>query len=205
MPRVPDSHFDARRRQILEAAYACFARQGFHATSMQEIADEAGLSAGALYRYFDGKEALIEGLAGWGREQKRMVLEGLTAGGGAGGLARSVGAMLRFLAGEAAAAAVRLDIRLWGEALDHPAVREVVAAELTALREPIAAHLRRERRSGRVRREVDPDAAARAVVSLLAGAELQAAFEPGWPAERYADAVADLVEGLGTRTPTTST
>jgi AcrR family transcriptional regulator len=38
---------------------------------MQEIADEAGLSAGALYRYFDGKEALIEALADWGREFSR--------------------------------------------------------------------------------------------------------------------------------------
>lgn len=197
MPRVPDSHLDARRRQILEAAHACFAHRGFHATTMQEVAEGAGLSTGALYRYFDGKEALIEALAAWGREQKRTALLELTDGGGAVALARSVAGILRFLAGEAAAAAVRLDVRLWVEALDHAVVRKVVAGELAALREPIAAHLRRERRAGRVRREVDPDAAARAVVSMLAGAELQAAFEPDWQAERYADAVADLIVGLG--------
>ena len=198
MPRVPESHLDARRRQILEAAYDCFARGGFTAVTMQEIAVQAGLSAGALYRYFDGKEALVAALAARGREERRTALEALTKGGGAAALARTVAGMLRFLAGEAAAAAIRLDVRLWAEALDHPAVREIVAAELAALREPIAAYLSRERRAGRVRRDVDPQAAARAVVSLLAGAELQAAFEPDWRGEDYAEAVADLIAGLGT-------
>ena len=56
MPKVSDAHVEARRQQILEAASACFARQGFHQTSVQDICKEAGLSAGAVYRYFPGKE-----------------------------------------------------------------------------------------------------------------------------------------------------
>lgn len=204
MPKVPDSHLQARRQQILEAAFTCFARDGFTGTTMQAIADEAGLSAGTLYRYFDGKEVLVEALAAWGREQRRKALEGLTEGGGSRSLARSVAEVLRFLALEGAEVAARLDIRLWGEALDHPAVREVVAGELASLREPIAAYLGHERRAGRLRREVDPEAVARAVVSLLAGAELQASFEPGWQPERYAEAVADLIAGLERTDPSGS-
>src|SRR5829696_776025 len=52
-----------RRTEILDAAQACFARSGFHRTSMQAICSEAGMSAGNLYRYFPSKEAIIAGIA----------------------------------------------------------------------------------------------------------------------------------------------
>ena len=49
----------ARRQQILDGASACFAEKGFHATSMQDICDAAGMSPGALYRYFSSKDDII--------------------------------------------------------------------------------------------------------------------------------------------------
>ncbi|MEU9950262.1 helix-turn-helix domain-containing protein [Streptomyces sp. NPDC047939] len=64
MARVSQEHLDARRRQILDGAARCFARDGFHATSMQDVFREVGLSAGAVYRYFGGKEDLIAAIAG---------------------------------------------------------------------------------------------------------------------------------------------
>ncbi|WP_418955784.1 TetR/AcrR family transcriptional regulator [Streptomyces tritici] len=63
MARVSQEHLDARRRQILDGAARCFARNGFHATSMQDVFTEVGLSAGAVYRYFNGKEALIAAIS----------------------------------------------------------------------------------------------------------------------------------------------
>ena len=51
-----------RRQRILEAAERAFVRHGFHATTMQHVADEVGMSAGNLYRYFPSKEAIVEGL-----------------------------------------------------------------------------------------------------------------------------------------------
>ena len=51
-----------RRERILEAAEHAFVRHGFHATTMQHVADEVGTSAGNLYRYFPSKEAIVEGL-----------------------------------------------------------------------------------------------------------------------------------------------
>ncbi|MEV3988286.1 helix-turn-helix domain-containing protein [Streptomyces sp. NPDC049837] len=62
MPRVSQHHLDARRRQILDGAARCFVRNGFHATSMADVLRETGLSAGAVYRYFRGKEELIEAI-----------------------------------------------------------------------------------------------------------------------------------------------
>src|SRR3954451_11080724 len=57
-----------RRRKILDAAEACFVRNGFHRTTMNDVAAEAGMSAGNLYRYFASKEAIVTGLAERDRE-----------------------------------------------------------------------------------------------------------------------------------------
>lgn len=65
-----------RRRQILDAAMACFSRRGFHRTSMQEICGEAALSAGALYRYFPSKSDIIAAIA----EEDRSAIDPLFAG-----------------------------------------------------------------------------------------------------------------------------
>ena len=62
MPKLKPDTQRARREHILDAAERCFARAGFHATTMQDICKEASVSPGALYVYFASKEALIAGL-----------------------------------------------------------------------------------------------------------------------------------------------
>lgn len=48
-----------KRQQILQAALELFARQGFHATSVEQIARHAGISKGLIYNYFTGKQELL--------------------------------------------------------------------------------------------------------------------------------------------------
>jgi len=62
VPKLKPDTQRARREHILDAAGACFARQGLHRTTIQDICREAELSPGALYVYFASKEALIAGL-----------------------------------------------------------------------------------------------------------------------------------------------
>jgi TetR/AcrR family transcriptional regulator, fatty acid metabolism regulator protein len=54
---VPD-----RRRAILDAAVKVFARQGFHACRVSDIADEAGVAYGLLYHYFPSKDEVLSTL-----------------------------------------------------------------------------------------------------------------------------------------------
>ncbi len=56
---APPRLSDLRRQQILDAAEECFRKRGFHNTGMAEIARTFGMSAGHIYNYFDGKEAII--------------------------------------------------------------------------------------------------------------------------------------------------
>ncbi|SNY66682.1 TetR/AcrR family transcriptional regulator [Enterobacter sp. CC120223-11] len=50
----------ARQDEIITAARRCFRSHGFHAASMSQIAAEAKLSVGQIYRYFSNKDAIIE-------------------------------------------------------------------------------------------------------------------------------------------------
>ncbi|MFN2146293.1 MAG: TetR/AcrR family transcriptional regulator, partial [Anaerolineales bacterium] len=65
---------EERTQEIIEAAMKVFAEEGFHRATMDEIADEAGVSKGTLYLYFKGKDKIISSLLEWffGREYSRF-------------------------------------------------------------------------------------------------------------------------------------
>lgn len=54
------SKLEIRQNEIITAARRCFRQSGFHAASMSQIAAEAKLSVGQIYRYFANKDAIIE-------------------------------------------------------------------------------------------------------------------------------------------------
>jgi AcrR family transcriptional regulator len=59
---VSDEDKSQRREQIMAAAKEVFARKGFHATTIADIAKQAGLAYGSIYWYFDSKEELFHAL-----------------------------------------------------------------------------------------------------------------------------------------------
>jgi AcrR family transcriptional regulator len=48
------------RREIIDAAFACFADQGYHATGIADIAARLGIGHGTFYRYFDNKRDIVD-------------------------------------------------------------------------------------------------------------------------------------------------
>ena len=52
----------ARRDQVLSAARKCFVENGFHGSSMAELAKRAGMSVGHIYHYYESKDAIIEAI-----------------------------------------------------------------------------------------------------------------------------------------------
>src|SRR3954471_7288814 len=79
MPKVLPEYLELRRQQIVDAAAACFTRRGFHLTTMQDICDEAGMSPGAVYRYFRSKEEIIEAMCARGQSQNAEAIEAAMA------------------------------------------------------------------------------------------------------------------------------
>ncbi|MFZ9501820.1 MAG: TetR/AcrR family transcriptional regulator [Beijerinckiaceae bacterium] len=69
MPKLTQDQQAERRARILDAAERCFARSGFRGATMQDICREAGVSPGALYTWFDSKEAIIGGIVARNRDE----------------------------------------------------------------------------------------------------------------------------------------
>ena len=77
VPKLKPATQVARREHILDAAEQCFARDGFHRTTMHAICAEAHISAGALYVYYASKEGLIAGIVERDRQKLSEQFAGL--------------------------------------------------------------------------------------------------------------------------------
>jgi AcrR family transcriptional regulator len=173
VPRVSENHLAARRQQILDAARSCFLRNGFHATSIQDVIAEAGLSVGAFYRYFPSKSELISATVG---EFVREVEETLSAIAADESIPlpeamdRAVDLMERNLGTDGM---LRLGVQMWSEALRDRVIGDFVATVYTGLRATFVALARRARTGGQLPAGADPEAVGAALFSLLLGFGLQ--------------------------------
>jgi AcrR family transcriptional regulator len=198
MPRVTDEHRLARREQILDAAVATFAAQGFQATGMAEVIAASGLSAGAVYRYFASKDELIEAIVDRVLDEAAGRIEHLFAEEAPLDPARAVGLVVTAVASIADRGPVdvsRLAVQAWGEALRNPEVAKVADRAYRRLRAVFAAELRREMGEGRLPASLDVPTAAAALLSLVLGFVVQRLLLGDVDPRSYAAAVAGLFQG----------
>ena len=187
MPKTTLEHQAARRRQILDAAARCFARRGFAETSVRDIYEEAGLSAGSVYVYFESKEQIVEALAARVLTQLGGQLDALAE---ADDPLSAIENALLFLLATAAAEPqdeIRLRVQAWGAAVTHPRIAAQLANGLARARTTIATALTRAGVGG------DADARARAVIALFQGFVLQLTFDRPADPDGYADACVRLL------------
>jgi TetR/AcrR family transcriptional regulator, transcriptional repressor of aconitase len=197
MPVVTDAHREARRRQILDAAIECFTRDGFHRTTMQDIIAEAGLSAGAIYGYFGGKEDIIEAIADERHAREATFIEEAEMRDGPTDAVREVARLfLSSLADEQERKRRRLGIQGWAEALRNPNVAKLVRKGTERVRRRLGELVRDGQERGELPAEADPDAMARVMVSIFQGFVLQQAWDPRLRPGPYLDAVEVILDAL---------
>jgi TetR/AcrR family transcriptional regulator, repressor for uid operon len=174
MPKVKPEALAARREEILEAAEACFARQGFHQTTMQDVIKESGLSAGCIYGHFSSKEELIQAI-GESRHARDSAL--LTIDDRNSDPLETLRAIARAFLGdlqkEQGLRTRRVALQLWAEALRDEVIREQV---VSGIRKPIglvSELLRRGQRLGLIERSINPRSVARTMVAMFQGMVLQ--------------------------------
>ena len=196
MPKVTDAHRQARRQQILRAAFTCFGREGFHATTMQDICGEADLSPGAVYNYFDSKADIIRAIAAESRDSLDALFDSIDEDQPApqvlAALVERLGAFAE-QPGDAAAGGHRVRVRLWGEALSASEIHEVLAENQADFVETIAAIIRDGQAEGTFDPEADPEALARALLAFHQGMVLQKAVSPDTSVEPAFDTFSTLL------------
>ncbi|HLA17531.1 MAG TPA: TetR/AcrR family transcriptional regulator [Candidatus Limnocylindrales bacterium] len=199
MPKVTAAHEAAVRERIIEAALRVFAERGFHGATMQDIVRASGLSVGAIYTYFDGKDELF--LASCALTSDQAVEELMARLDPAASTAERLAIAVGFFLDSTVDVGPSFDspsllVQAWAEARHEPAVRETLVRRreqlVTLSRMLIADGITR----GELAAWMDVDATATAATALLDGLILQrieegAAFRRQ-EAERRARAFLDL-------------
>ena len=190
MPRLTARTRDARRQQILGAAQRCFTRNGFQATSMQDIFAESGLSAGAVYSHFTGKDEIITAIAQDVIDKITSAVEAALTGTEPPTLDEAIGGVFATLQ-EADVAPIAVII--WGEAIRNPALSH----RLSGLYHGLADHFTKLVRNGQASGTIDPSGSAEhtaVVLTALGPAFLhQLAFGPGIDAAAFTQGLRALM------------
>jgi AcrR family transcriptional regulator len=194
MPKVTEAHIVARRQQIIDAAYRCFARNGFHQSTMRDIYEEAKLSAGAVYHYFPSKDAIIQASFEFDYQRSLDLFataiasdDSLTA------LRELVSFFLRGLEEAAELGAGRVNVQGWGEALINPPLRETIQRVIGDYLSALSQIIRKAQAEGQLDTTLDPDALGRILLSVYYGFELQKALDPNVEMAAYAAAIDALL------------
>ena len=206
MPKVTQSHRDARRAQILDAAMMCFARAGFHRTTVQEIVQQAQLSPGAIYLYFPSKEEIIAALADERHHSEQMVI----AQAGEGG---EIQAALLLLAQEFLGKLQtpeerlrrRLGIQIWAEALSNDRILALMRRGVDEPHKLLAEMIRSAQLRGDLPTHLDPDALARVMIALFHGFILQQAWDEQVSVESYIATIQAIFQALQQQSPSHET
>jgi AcrR family transcriptional regulator len=198
MPKVSLEHLEQRRRQIVDAALACFARQGFHRSTMQDIVRESGLSSGAFYRYFESKEAIVAALAEEHHEGEARVLAGAdTAARAIDALIALVHASLGRLDNPTERRWRRITVQLWAEALRDPGIMAVCRSGLDGPLAVLTQIIERGQREGSLPHSLKAEATARVCAAIFQGLVLQQAWEPDLDVAAYMESVLGIIAALG--------
>ncbi|RXT54543.1 hypothetical protein B6S44_12950 [Bosea sp. Tri-44] len=183
-----------RHVRILDAAERVFARAGFHAATMNDIAAEAGMSPGNLYRYFSSKDAIIAGMS----ERDRMEIAADFAG-----LDPSKGRLLDQLDELGRQHMVRkprekaiIALQIWAEASRTPEMAKICAGFDETVEQGLGAAVEAAKASGELPSNLDQARFLLALFMMADGFFCRRAVDPDFDAAAGAEALFAAMRGL---------
>ena len=182
---APDRH-----ARILDAAERCFVRSGFHRTTMQDVAAEAAMSPGNLYRYFPSKDAMMAGLAERDRAEVAEDFSKLVVGEGFMQLFAALGR--KHFQEEPRDKAI-LCLEIWAEATRNPAFAQMTKAFDCDVIGRMTVLFRDAQEQGFIPTTSDPETLALLVSTLANGLFVRRAVAPDFDAEREVATVMNVI------------
>lgn len=201
MPKLKPEVQSARRERILDAAEQCFARMGFHRTTMHDICKEAGVSAGAVYVYFGSKEALIAGICERDRAEFAERMATLSSAPDFLAALRDLGEQY-FLEEPAETHRMCLDIGL--ESTRNARIGEIHQRFDRYIGESFEILFQRLRDEGRIAPAFDIPTLAKAVAVIADGMFWRRATDPNFDAQAMMPATMHMIRCLLNPVPTSS-
>jgi TetR/AcrR family transcriptional regulator, repressor for uid operon len=149
-----------RQSRILDAAQRAFARSGLHQTTMADVAREANMTAGNLYRYYASKNAIAAAIAERDRQELATDFARLNAGGSTiDGLVE----LGRKHLVEEPSFRMAMTMELWAEAARNPEMRAIC----TSFEETLLKHMGDFILQARTRGEMPPHADPAQIIPII--------------------------------------
>ncbi len=193
MPRVTKETARRRRQQIIDAALRCFARDGLHHTSMADLFEEAGMSAGSVYSWFASKDDIIEAAYGGSGAASVELMASALQGDPVAGIAEVLQTAARMFDDPDWRRTSRVNVQLWGEALVNDRVRDSFLDDFATYRQLLADAVRRAQADGSLNSDLDPDVVAHVVWGIYLGMEAQKAWDPELDTHAYVQTAIGLI------------
>jgi TetR/AcrR family transcriptional regulator, repressor for uid operon len=193
VPKLRPETQQARREHILDAAERCIANAGFHRTTMQDICRAAAISPGALYVYFDSKEALIAGISERDRQEFAERLEAMAS---APDFMQALAALGQQYFLEDAGKDHRMAIDIGLEATRNERVGEIFRRFDRYIVESFAALFEKLKAEGRIAPALDIPTTVKAFLVVADGMFWRRAVDKDFDAERLLPAALKLIEAL---------
>lgn len=179
MPKISEEKRERRRTEILKAARRCFLRDGLHVTTMAQIIKESGLSAGAVYRYFPSKEALIFAAVTTSLERLRgaiLPLFGRDPLPSPDALLREIAEAIDSLSGQAGGDLKRLALLGWSEAQRNAELSKLMQGHYAGFRDLLAGAVPAWKRAGMLAPSARPGEVAKTLLACSMGYVAQGAI-----------------------------
>src|ERR1700722_7374390 len=181
MPRITDQRREARREQVLEAARACLQEHGLEAVTMEMIIARSGLSTGAVYGYFKGKDQIINAVITDGTAAMAEDLAPILTNPEPPPLPELVDQVLRAVVRFGRHKKDDIDRLLvslhgWSHSQSDPDLKAATRASYSGLRRLFADVVRRGQAAGTFDATADPDGVAELLMSITLGFVAQRAL-----------------------------
>jgi len=184
-----------QRERILEAARLCFVKRGFHGASIADIAEEAGMSPGLMYRYFENKHAIVRAIIDRQLESGRRVLEEIKS---SEDLVEGIlNAIERWRSGSADQMSAPLFLEISAEATRDPEIAATVREADSLIKNHLLGAMQRTAVSKSIYQ--DPRRANARILLLLSvveGLAIRACREPELDTELVRSALTKLIAGM---------
>jgi AcrR family transcriptional regulator len=197
-PKVPKAYLEARRSEIIDAAFKCFEEKGFHNTTMQNIYDASKLSPGAVYNYFSSKEEIVVAAVKEFRIQSLIPLSSLISENPDESFTKYFQFLFSTIKQNDMTKRFSVSLDFYSEATRNSDIREAMIQAMNATGVKLAGPVKRKQRAGFFNPRLDPLSIAHVMVGMVFAGAVHKMIEPDFDMDNFGRVCKAMIAGTFT-------
>jgi AcrR family transcriptional regulator len=200
-PKVPKAYLEARRTEILEAAFKCFMEKGFHNTTMQDIYNASNLSPGAVYNYFSSKEDIVVATVKAFNDWSISSITPLISENPNESLIKFIQFWLSITKQNDTSKSISVQLDYYSEATRNSSIREAVLKSQDATHAKLIETIQYNQQAGVFNAKLDPLAIARVIVGMVFVISIHKSLDPEVDMDAFGQVCEAMIKGTFSTPP----